>query len=78
MAGALKSASGLYVAVASRGWPYPETMRFRKREARKAMGEILIGMTFDGVKIENHWQGWDRARKQGYQIVKVDVVPHVE
>jgi len=60
-----------FAAIAPKGWIYHETVRYRARDARTAMGRILMGMKFHGVVIETPEHGWAYAREQGYRIEKV-------
>lgn len=53
-----------------------DTMSNRARDARRKMGDMLVGRVFDGVAIKTTEEGWAWARRNGYRVVKVDVFPH--
>lgn len=69
-----RAVSLAFAAIAPQGWVYFNTIRYRARDARTAMGELLIGMKLNGRNITTAEEGWAEAKRGGYRIRKVDVV----
>lgn len=73
--GQAKPQRGCFAAMMPSGVIWPDTIRHRARDSRRALGEIFVGWRMGGKKIETSAEGWARAKKDGYTIVKVDVLP---
>jgi hypothetical protein len=74
----VKPQHGRYAVAMPNGHVWLETIRYRAREARAAMGEIFIGWQEKGRKVQTAEEGWARALKRGYRVVRVDVLPAQE
>ena len=67
--------SGRFAVAMPNGHVWLETIRHRARDSRIAMGEIFIGWQENGRKVTNATEGWQRAIKRGFRVIRVDVIP---
>ena len=71
-----KALNGLFVVVTPTGYIWFDTMSYRARDARASCGRMMEGRRLpNGQTVDNPSAGWWLAKRQGFRIERVNVVP---